>query len=125
MPSDIAQRRVLLLDAVLASGSSVLAALRRLTQPPHSVPIANITLVTLIATEHGLANVLGAYAQLQVVTSFLDPTMSVDLHMSLPGVGHFGGRYFGTDAGKDDDDGLSGSETYFVRAASEGAAGSR
>jgi uracil phosphoribosyltransferase len=122
VPSDIAQRRVLLLDAVLASGSSVLAALRRLTQPPHSVPIGNITLVTLIATEHGLANVLGAYAQLQVVTSFLDPTMSVDLHMSLPGVGHFGGRYFGTDAGKDDDDGLSGSETYFVR---DGAAGSR
>jgi hypothetical protein len=44
---------------------------------------------------------------LAVVTTFIDPAVSADSRLCLPGVGHYGSRYFGTEA---DDD----AEAYFV-----------
>ena len=90
----ISRRYVLLLDPILASGNSAMAAIDLLQSK--GVAQDHIIFLTLIAAPQGIMQVCERYPQLTVVTSEIDTTLSPS-HVVLPGIGEFGDRYFGTD----------------------------
>ena len=102
LPLDISRRYVLLLDPILASGSSALAAIDLLLSK--GVSEERIVFLTLIAAPQGIKAVCEAFPKLTVVTSEFDAAISAQ-HKVLPGVGEFGDRYFGTDGVSSDREG--------------------
>lgn len=95
LPDDIAERHVLLLDPMLATGGTALAAIRVLLD--RGVAEGNIVFVNLIAAPEGIAAVRRYYSDLPIVTSAVDERLNENAYM-IPGIGDFGDRYFGTDA---------------------------
>lgn len=94
LPPDIAQRHVLLLDPMLATGGTALAAIKVLRD--RGVPEERIVFVTLITVPEGIAAVRSRHPDLRIVTSAIDERLNENAYM-MPGIGDFGDRYFGTD----------------------------
>ncbi|WP_342380669.1 uracil phosphoribosyltransferase [Myxococcus stipitatus] len=94
LPPDIAKRHVLLLDPMLATGGTALAAIQVLLD--RGVAEEHIIFVTLIAVPQGIAAVTRRYPRVKVVTSSIEERLNEHAYM-LPGIGDFGDRYFGTD----------------------------
>jgi uracil phosphoribosyltransferase len=91
LPADIAERDVLLLDPMLATGNSTAAAVGRLKQ----AGAANITLIALIAAPEGVARIEAEHTDVRIVVA------SVDSHLNergyiVPGLGDAGDRLYGT-----------------------------
>jgi uracil phosphoribosyltransferase len=93
LPRDIAQRRVLLVDPMLATGGSAKTAIEALIR--QGVKVENIVFVNLIACPEGINAVLEKYPGLKIVTGVVDPGMNGQKYI-VPGLGDFGDRYFGT-----------------------------
>jgi len=93
-PEDIATRQVLLLDPMLATGGTALAAIGTLLEL--GVPEQNIVFVTFITCPEGIAAVRDSHPGVRIVTSAIEERLNEDAYM-LPGIGDFGDRYFGTD----------------------------
>ena len=94
LPEDIAQRHVLLLDPMLATGGSALAAIDVLIQK--GVPPSRIIFLNLIAAPEGIEAIFERYPDLKIVTSAVDSHLNEKAYI-IPGVGDFGDRFFGTD----------------------------
>ncbi len=92
LPQDIANRSVLLLDPMLATGGSANCAISVLIS--NGVKEENIIFVNLIATVAGINAIKSLYPKVQIVTSEIDPELN-DLNYIIPGIGDFGDRYFG------------------------------
>lgn len=99
LPNDIADRHVMLLDPILASGNSAVRAVDTLINK--GVPEQNIIFLNLISAPEGIHAVCKRFPHLKIVTSEIDLGIN-DNYRVIPGMGEFGDRYFGTD---DDDDG--------------------
>jgi uracil phosphoribosyltransferase len=95
LPKDIARRQVLLLDPMLATGGTALAAIQVLLDD--GVAEDSIVFVTLLTAPEGLATVQARYPKIRIVTSAVEQGLNVNAFM-MPGIGDFGDRYFGTDA---------------------------
>ncbi|CAI5946889.1 unnamed protein product [Closterium sp. NIES-64] len=103
LPRDIAQRHVMLLDPVLASGRSAIKAIELLLH--RGVPEERIIFLNLISAPEGIHNVCRRFPHLKIVTSEIDSGINEEYRV-VPGMGEFGDRYFGTeegDAGRDDE----------------------
>lgn len=97
LPPDIASSHVLLLEPMLATGGSALAAIDVLAS--EGVPINQIVLVSFLASPPALEAISEAHPYLKIVTSSIEDGLNGNAYM-LPGIGDFGDRYFGTqDAG--------------------------
>jgi uracil phosphoribosyltransferase len=94
LPHDVAGRHVLLLDPMLATGGTAVAAIRVLLD--HGVPEPKIVFITLIAAPEGIAAVHRQHPGVRIVTSAIEDGLNQDAYM-LPGMGDFGDRFFGTD----------------------------
>ncbi|CAK8533198.1 unnamed protein product [Lathyrus sativus] len=94
LPSDIASRHVLLLDPVLATGSSAVKAISLLLKK--GVLESNIIFLNLIAAPQGINAVCERFPLMKLVTSEIDATLSESSRV-IPGLGEFGDRYFATD----------------------------
>ncbi|MCP3061441.1 uracil phosphoribosyltransferase [Myxococcus sp. K38C18041901] len=94
LPPDIAKRHVLLLDPMLATGGTALAAIQVLLDK--GVAEENIIFITLITVPHGIAAVTQRYPRVKLVTSSIEERLNEHAYM-MPGIGDFGDRYFGTD----------------------------
>jgi uracil phosphoribosyltransferase len=94
LPADIAQRHVLLLDPMLATGGTALAAIQLLID--RGVPEEHIVFVSVLAAPEGLAAVGNRFPRVRVVTSTIESGLNENAYM-MPGIGDFGDRYFGTD----------------------------
>jgi uracil phosphoribosyltransferase len=94
LPDDIAERHVLMLDPMLATGGTALKAIEVLLD--HGVAGDNVIFVNLIAAPEGIAAVRRRYPELPIVTSAVEERLNGDAYM-IPGIGDFGDRYFGTD----------------------------
>eukprot|EP00930_Biecheleria_cincta_P007247 TRINITY_DN108442_c0_g1_i1.p1 TRINITY_DN108442_c0_g1~~TRINITY_DN108442_c0_g1_i1.p1 ORF type:complete len:258 (-),score=34.17 TRINITY_DN108442_c0_g1_i1:309-998(-) len=94
LPPDVATRPVLLLDPMLATGGSAVAAIEVLVKA--GVPPANIIFVNIVCVKEGLEKVAAAYPAVRVVTGAIDPILNGQKYI-VPGLGDFGDRYFGTD----------------------------
>jgi uracil phosphoribosyltransferase len=91
LPSDIADRDVLLLDPMLATGNSTAHAIDVLEQGGAT----NVSLVSLIAAPEGVARIQEAHPEVNIFVA------SVDSHLNekgyiVPGLGDAGDRLYGT-----------------------------
>jgi uracil phosphoribosyltransferase len=94
LPEDIAQRHVLLLDPMLATGGTALAAIQVLLDK--GVAEDRIIFINLITVPEGITAVCRRYPAVRIVTSAIDERLNENAYM-MPGIGDFGDRYFGTD----------------------------
>jgi uracil phosphoribosyltransferase len=94
LPADIADRQVLLLDPMLATGGTAVAAIQVLRE--RNVPEESIVFVNLICVPEGISAVTERYPGVRMVTSAIDERLNENAYM-MPGIGDFGDRFFGTD----------------------------
>ncbi len=91
LPADLAERRCIVVDPMLATGHSAIAAVSRLK----AAGAARITFVCLLSAPEGLAALAEAHPEVAVVTASID--RELDGHGYIrPGLGDAGDRLFGT-----------------------------
>ena len=91
MPHDMPQRDVIVVDPMLATGNSAVAAVTRLkqTQP------RSIRFVCLVTCPEGLANFHAVHPDVPVYTAAIDLGLNAHGYI-VPGLGDAGDRIFGT-----------------------------
>lgn len=90
-PEDLAHRRVIVLDPMLATGHSAIAAVERIKD--HEA--TDIKFMCLIAAPEGLKAFHEAHPDVQVYTAAIDRQLN-DHGYILPGCGDAGDRIYGT-----------------------------
>ena len=91
LPDDLAERDAILVDPMLATGNSAVAAIARLKQQE----ARSIKFVCLVAAPEGVAQVHGVFPDVPIIAAALD--RSLDAHGYIrPGLGDAGDRLFGT-----------------------------
>lgn len=93
-PQDISERRLFVVDPMLATGGSAIAALDLLTQKYQVAP-ENITFVCLVAAPEGVEALQAAHPDVDLYTAALDEKLNEHGYI-LPGLGDAGDRIFGT-----------------------------
>lgn len=93
-PHDIEKRRVFVVDPMLATGASAIAALNQLTSK-YGVNPNNITFVCLVAAPEGVKALQDAHPDVDIYTAGLDEKLNEHGYI-LPGLGDAGDRIFGT-----------------------------
>ena len=91
LPSDINEREVIVLDPMLATGGSAVAAIQMLKESG----AANIKFMCIIAAPEGLNALAEAQPDVQVYCAALDEKLNDDKYI-VPGLGDCGDRIFGT-----------------------------
>jgi uracil phosphoribosyltransferase len=91
LPHDLAERDVILLDPMLATGNSAIAAISRLVE----LRARTIKLVCLVAAPEGVEKVHQVFPAVPIVAAALDRCLD-DHGYILPGLGDAGDRLFGT-----------------------------
>ncbi|KAF2184684.1 PRTase-like protein [Zopfia rhizophila CBS 207.26] len=91
LPEDIADRWVLLLDPMLATGGSALMAVDVLKS--RGVPEDHILFLNLIASPEGAKNFAEQFPKVRVVTAFVDVGLN-EKNYIVPGLGDFGDRFY-------------------------------
>lgn len=90
-PADIADRPVMLVDPMLATGNSAIAALDRLK----AAGARDLRFICLLAARPGAAAVRTAHPDVPIWTAGLDPLLDGQSYI-VPGLGDAGDRAFGT-----------------------------
>jgi len=91
LPSDMVDRDVIVVDPMLATGNSAVAAVDRVkTASPRSIKF-----VCLLASPEGLANFHEAHPEVPVWTAAVDSHLNEHGYI-IPGLGDAGDRLFGT-----------------------------
>jgi uracil phosphoribosyltransferase len=91
LPPDLAERDVLVLDPMLATGGSLSAACHIIKRGG----ARRITAVSLVAAPEGVARLEADHADVDIVTAALDRELNESGYI-LPGLGDAGDRLFGT-----------------------------
>ena len=91
MPPDIAERRVFVVDPMLATGGSAVAAITFLKQ--HGC--RNIIMMNIIGCPEGVKAVQEAHPDVEVYLAAMDGKLNEHAYI-LPGLGDAGDRIFGT-----------------------------
>ncbi len=91
VPEDIAERLVIVVDPMLATGNSAVAALDRLKE----YGVTSMKFVCLLAAPEGVKNMLEHHADVSITTASLDEKLN-DHGYIVPGLGDAGDRIFGT-----------------------------
>lgn len=91
LPKEVAGKRVLLLDPLLATGDTCLAAIERLKQ----YGVGKIRVITLLSSKVGLRKVLDAHPDVEFFTLSIEKGLDERGYL-LPGLGDAGDRLFGT-----------------------------
>ncbi len=91
LPNDIAQREVMIVDPMLATGGSIVACIDTLKQRG----CRRMKVMTIISAPEGIAKVHGAHPDVAIYTAAVDDRLN-DHGYILPGLGDAGDRLFGT-----------------------------
>jgi uracil phosphoribosyltransferase len=91
MPHDMHERDAIVLDPMLATGNSAIAAVDRLKETSPK----SIRFVCLLAAPEGLKNFGEAHPDVPVFTAAVDRALN-DHGYIVPGLGDAGDRLFGT-----------------------------
>lgn len=90
-PEDIAERLVIVVDPMLATGNSAVAAISRLKE----MGVTSVKLVCLLAAPEGFTNMSRTHPDVPVIAAALDERLN-DHGYIVPGLGDAGDRMFGT-----------------------------
>ncbi|HYU79797.1 MAG TPA: uracil phosphoribosyltransferase [Vicinamibacterales bacterium] len=91
LPAGLDDSYVLMIDPMLATGGSAVAALDLLT----TAGARNIRLVCIVAAPEGVAAVQKAYPDVPIYTPVIDERLNAHKFI-VPGLGDFGDRLYGT-----------------------------
>jgi uracil phosphoribosyltransferase len=91
LPDDVAHRLTVIVDPMLATGNSAMAAVRRLKE--HGA--RDIRLVCVLAAPEGIAALAAAHPDIRVFTAAVDTRLN-DHGYIVPGLGDAGDRMYGT-----------------------------
>lgn len=91
VPEDIADRIVIVVDPMLATGNSAVAALNRLKE----YGVTSAKLVCLLAAPEGVATMLRQHPDVMITAASLDERLNEHGYI-VPGLGDAGDRIFGT-----------------------------
>jgi uracil phosphoribosyltransferase len=90
-PADLKDRPVIVIDPMLATGNTAVAALDRLRE----LGATDLRFVCLLAAPAGIANVRQHHPQVRIWTAAIDEALN-DHGYILPGLGDAGDRLYGT-----------------------------
>ncbi len=91
LPTDIAERDLIVVDPMLATGGSAVAAIDYLKREGAT----NIQFVCLIAAPEGVAKLTAAHPDVDIYTAAVDECLNEQAYI-VPGLGDAGDRLFGT-----------------------------
>jgi uracil phosphoribosyltransferase len=91
LPDDLPERDVILIDPMLATGHSAVAAIARLNE----LRARSIKFVCLVAAPEGVDHVSGVFPAVPILAAALDRCLDERGYI-LPGLGDAGDRLFGT-----------------------------
>ncbi|MCI6152555.1 uracil phosphoribosyltransferase [Fusobacterium perfoetens] len=91
LPLDIKDRKVILVDPMLATGGSAIYAIDYLKNEG----VKNITFMCLISAPEGIAKVQEAHPDVNIYTAKIDEKLNEKCYI-VPGLGDCGDRIFGT-----------------------------
>ena len=90
-PADIAERAVVIIDPMLATGNTAIAAVDRLME----AGAKDIRMACLLASPEGVSKLQGHHPDVRVWTAAIDERLN-DHGYILPGLGDAGDRMYGT-----------------------------
>ena len=93
LPKDISNREVIVLDPMLATGGSIIEAIKLYKEK--NILEENITLVNLICSPEGIENVLKLFPKVNIFTISVDEKLNEKGYI-VPGLGDAGDRIFNT-----------------------------
>jgi uracil phosphoribosyltransferase len=91
LPQDIAERDVIVLDPMLATGNSTTAAVDTITR----AGAASIVLISIIAAPEGIERLTTAHPEVRIVVSGIDRGLN-EHGFIVPGLGDAGDRLYAT-----------------------------
>jgi hypothetical protein len=91
LPKDIAKRQVFVLDPMLATGGSAVAAIDFIKKQGAK----NITFMCLIASPEGISALQAAHPDVDIFIAAKDERLNENAYI-LPGLGDAGDRLYGT-----------------------------
>ena len=91
LPDDLPERDVILVDPMLATGNSAVAAISRLVE----LRARSIRFVCLVSAPEGIATLHEAFPEVPIFTAAIDRGLNAHGYI-LPGLGDAGDRLFGT-----------------------------
>ncbi|KAI4135406.1 MAG: hypothetical protein LQ347_000699 [Umbilicaria vellea] len=91
LPEDVAERWVMLLDPMFATGGSATMAVDVLKS--RGVPEDRILFLNLIASPEGVTSFAKRFPNLRIVTAFVDQGLD-EKNYIVPGLGDFGDRFY-------------------------------
>ena len=92
MPNDIADRQVFIVDPMLATGGSAVAAISFVKE----YGCKSITLMDIIAAPEGVEAVRKAHPDVDIFLAAIDEKLNENAYI-VPGLGDAGDRIFGTE----------------------------
>ncbi|MGN1306777.1 MAG: uracil phosphoribosyltransferase [Faecousia sp.] len=92
MPPDISERQVFIVDPMLATGGSAIAAIDVLK---NEYGCKSITLMNIIAAPEGIETVSEAHPDIDIIVTAVDEKLNENAYI-VPGLGDCGDRIFGT-----------------------------
>ncbi|GEK88497.1 uracil phosphoribosyltransferase [Alkalibacterium putridalgicola] len=90
-PKDISEREIFIVDPMLATGGTAIAAIQALKNREAK----NINFICLIASPEGISAVQNEFPDVQIFTAAIDPGLNEKSYIT-PGFGDAGDRLFGT-----------------------------
>ncbi|MDO4854926.1 MAG: uracil phosphoribosyltransferase [Coriobacteriia bacterium] len=91
LPTGSENRKILLVDPMLATGGSAIMAIEHLRK----MGIKDITFLNLVASPEGIEALLSADPDVHIYTCAIDERLNEDAYI-IPGLGDAGDRIFGT-----------------------------
>ena len=91
LPQDIAQRDVILLDPMIATGNSTAAAVQKVKE----AGATSVRLIGIIAAPEGLKRIQDAHPDVTIVVASIDRALN-EVGYIVPGLGDAGDRLYGT-----------------------------
>jgi uracil phosphoribosyltransferase len=91
LPADIADRDVILLDPMLATGNSTAAAIKTVKE----AGATSVRLIAIIAAPEGIERITGEHPDIQIVVAAIDRGLN-ERGFIVPGLGDAGDRLYGT-----------------------------
>ncbi len=91
MPDDIHERDAIIVDPMLATGNSAVAAITELK----SLGVKNIKFMCIICSPEGVEAIKSAHPDVEIYAGVMDSGLNEDKYI-VPGVGDAGDRIFGT-----------------------------
>lgn len=91
LPQDIAERDAIVLDPMLATASTAIAAIQKIKD----AGVKNIKYMCIIASQAGVDNLITAHGDVEIYCGAVDEKLNENLYI-VPGLGDAGDRIFGT-----------------------------